>query len=327
MNIPPDDHNAPPPGLGFDPNLAMSGDVSLTGQNKSKLPLVLVGLLLAGGGGFLFWQSKKHRDDRVKQVKFMEEFQQYEKDDLVKFWECTLGPKADGTTMQSPDIVTAKIDVMFASDFKAYPLRVGDECATIAKEVASKANSLVTLPEYTSAVDAYSKSIVKMSDALGEWAKAAPAQVEAKMVQKNVGDYASAWRGYTGGAPAKEVMGYDQFLHCAVPDADTKYKDDLALATAIFEQCKQPGYADKLNAECGKLLITDQTAPTKSWKTALQKFAPDTDAREQQAFDSCMRKGRKGKVKDNLVPFGQAWVDFRTARDAVLKIGQDALKE
>lgn len=330
MNIPPDDNSPPPPGLGFDPNLsaAMTGDVSLTGQNKSKMPLVIVGVLLVAGGGFLFWQSKKHRDDRVKHVKFIEEFQQYEKDDLTKFWECTLGPKADGSMMPSPDMVTTKVDVMFANDFKAYPIRLGDECATIAKEVASKVNSLVTLPEYTGPVDAYSKSIVKLSDALSDWAKTAPAQVEAKMVQKNVGDYATAWRGYTSGAPSKEVMGYDQFLHCAVPDADTKYKDDLELAKGIFEQCKGgTTYADKLNTECGKLLVTDQTAPTKDWKKAFTKFASDSDAREQQAFEGCMRKGRKGKVKGNLEPVGNAWVAFREAREAVLKIGAEATKE
>lgn len=329
MNIPPDDNNnPPPPGLGFDPNTsaAMLGDISLTGQNKSKAPLIILGVLVAAGIGFFVWQSKKTRDERVKHAQFMEDFQRFEQEDLSKFWACTLGPKADGTAMQSPDQVTRTVDVMFANDFKAYPQRLGDECATIAKEVASKAKSLVTLSDYDAPVDAYGKSIIAMSDALTEWAKSAPAQVEAKMAQKNFTDYSAAWHAYQGGPATKEIMGYDQFLHCAVPDVDTnsKYKDNLELAKSIFEQCKQLPYAEKLNADCGKRLTTDQTAPTKDWKKTIQKFA--SDDREQQGLEACMKKGRKGKIKDNLAPVGQAWVAFREAREGVLKVGADVLK-
>jgi len=32
------------------------------------------------------------------------------------------------------------------------------------------------------------------------------------------------------------------------------------------------------------------------------------------------------KIKDNLAPVGQAWVAFREAREAVLKVGADVLK-
>ena len=326
MNIPPDDQN--PPALdpsAYDPGAGLPADVSLTGKGGSKVPLIVAAALLIGGGGYFAYSAKKTRDDRVKHVKFIEELREFEKEELGKFWTCVLGPNADGVAMQSPEIVTGKVDVQFASDFRHYPTKITDECAQRAKDVQTKVGGLGALPAYTAPLDAYGKSVVAMSDALVAWAKVAPAQVQAKMVAKNVDDYGAAWHAYQGGAATPEIIAYDQFLHCAVPDADTKVKDNLALATQLFESCKDAGFREKLQDECGKLITDKPAAPTKGWKTALQKFSGED--RDVQAFGDCLKKARKGKLKDNLSPVGEKWIAFREAREALLKVGADALKE
>ncbi len=328
MNIPPDDNgnNTINPGLGFDPNAPLPPEMSLS-KKGSKMPLIIVGVLLAGGGGFLAYSAKKTHAERTVHAKFMEEFRDFEKEELGKFWSCAIGPNADGTTIAVPDQITTKVDQNFASDFRNYPTRVREECAQKAKDAATKANALMMLPAYTAPIDAYGKSIIAMSDGLEEWSKAAPEQVQTKMVGKNVDEYGNAWHSFAGGAPSPEVIAYDQFLHCAVPDADTKYKDSLELATKIHDSCKDTKYRDKLQEECGKLVTDKPAQPTKSWKTAQQKFGPDDETRELSAIADCLKKARKAKLKDNLSPVGLLWVKFREAREVVLKVGADALKE
>jgi hypothetical protein len=319
MNIPPDDQN---PGLGFDPNPI--ADYSLSKKGGSKVPLILVGVAVIGAIGYFVWSGKKQHEERKLNAQFMERFQGFEHDDLMKFWGCVLGPNTDGSTAQSPEQIMTKIDVMFAADFKAYPGRIQEDCAKAAKDAQNQVTGLGAPAAYVASIDAYGKTIVAMSDALNEWAKVAPDQVQAKMIGKNVEEYGGAYHAYAGGAPAAEVIAYDQFLHCADPQVDTR-KDNLTLAQALFESCKDAKYRDKLQNECGKLVIDKPAAPTKNWKTALQKIG--SESRDVDAFGDCLKKARKGKLKDNLSPVGKNWVAYRQAREAVLKIGQEALKE
>ena len=324
MNIPPDDNNLPPPIL--DPAYSQSmGDVSLT-KKGSKVPLIVVGLLIVGGGGYLAYSAKKTHAERTDHARFMEEFRNYETEDLGKYWACMLGPGTIGTNVNTPNAITQKIDQQFASDFRNYPTKVREECGQKAKDAADKANALQMLPQYTSAVAEYGKSIMAMQSALEDWSKVAPEQIQTKMVAKNLEEYGDAWHAFSGGAPTPEVIAYDQFLHCAVPDVDTKYKDDIELGKYIYETCKKdPAYGDKLQEECGKLITGKPAAPTKAWKATQAKFG--SGEAEGKSLLSCLKKSRKGKMKDNLSPVGEQWIKFREAREVVLKIGADALKE
>jgi hypothetical protein len=235
-----------------------------------------------------------------------------------------LGPNTDGSTAQSPEQIMTKIDVMFAADFKAYPQRAQEDCVSAAKDASNRVKGLDAPSAYTAAIGTYASSIVAMSDALSEWGKAAPAQVQAKMIGKNVEEYGGAYHAYAGGAPSPEIIAYDQFLHCADPQVDTR-KDNLSLAQALFESCKDAKYRDKLQDECGKLVIDKPAAATKNFKATIQKIG--SESRDVDAFGDCLKKARKSKLKDNLSPVGKDWVAYRQAREAVLKIGQEALKE
>lgn len=320
MNIPPDDQ-LPAGNLDAAP---LPDDLSLAGKKGSKAPLIIVGVLIAAGLGYFIYSSRKTLEERKVHASFLEHFQAWEKDDLLKFWVCTLGPNTDGATVPSPDAITAKIDQQFASDFKAYPGKLREECAKLAKDAADKLSTLGALPEYTGALQTYAKSVTAISDALEDWAKVAPEQIQSKMVAKNAEDYGNAWHAYQGGAATPEIIAYDLFLHCADADLE-KHKDNLELAKHLFEQCKQAPFRERMQNECGKLVTDKPTAPTKNWKQVLQKIG--ADSKDVDAVGDCLKKARKGKLKDNLAPVGMRWVAFREAREAVLKIGKDALKE
>jgi len=320
MNIPPDDQLSP---ANFDA-APLPDDLSLTGKKGSKAPLIIVCVLIAAGVGYFVYSSKKTLEERKVHASFLEHFQAWEKDDLLKFWVCTLGPNTDGATVPSPDMITQKVDQQFASDFRAYPGKLREECARLAKDASDKLSSLGALPEYSAALQTYGKSVVAISDALEDWAKVAPEQIQGKMVGKNVEDYGNAWHAYQGGAATPEIIAYDQFLHCADADLE-KHKDSLEFAKHLFDQCKAPPFRDRLQNECGKLVTEKPAAPTKNWKLVLQKLG--SESKDVDAFTDCLGKARRGKLKDNLAPVGMRWVAFREAREAVLKIGKDALKE
>src|SRR5262249_46455128 len=155
---------------------------------------------------------------------------------------------------------------------KAYPNRVREECAKDAKDAADKVTSLEALPQYKDAVVAYGKTIVGMSEALDDWAKAAPDQVAAKMIGKNAEDYGNQYHSFAGGNPSPEIIAYDGFLHCADPDL-VKHKDNLELATHLFEQSKTAGFCDHVQADCGKLLTDNKpTAASKDFKQIFTKI-------------------------------------------------------
>jgi hypothetical protein len=319
MNIPPDDSN-PPAGL----DTSSPADLSLS-KKSSKAPLIVVAVLLLGGVGFFVWNAKKTHEERKIHASFMEHFQAFEKEDLMKFWSCILGPNADGSIIPSPDVITQKVDVQFASDFRNFPNKVREDCAKAAKDAVAKLPTLGALPVYNESIDKYGKAILGIVDALDDWAKVAPEQVAAKMVGKNVEDFGNAYHAFTGsGAPAPEVIAYDHFLHCADADLD-KHKDNLELAKHLFEQCKDAKYRDKLQDECGKLVTDKPAQPTKTFKQVLGKISAED--RDVQAFSDCLRKARKGKLKDNLAPVGLRWVVYREARELILKTGAEALKE
>jgi hypothetical protein len=153
----------------------------------------------------------------------------------------------------------------------------------------------------------------------------APAQVQEMEIGKKVGTFGAAWHAFEGGKPGNDVIAFDRFLHCAVPGVDTM-KDGQALVEYLFNQCKNPAYIARVQDECGKELLADPPGqPTKSWQSALKKM--QADDRELSAFDDCLRKGRKGKRRDDLADVGKTWFEFTQAGRDIRKIGKEALKD
>src|SRR5262249_55228119 len=144
-------------------------------------------------------------------------------------------------------------------------------------------------------------------------------------IGKRMNSAGTAWHSFEVGKPANEVAAFDHFLHCAVPTVDSM-KDGQALVEFLFNSCKKPEFVEKLNAECGKELLNDSPAgPTKGFAGTQKKMGGDD--RDLSAFDDCMRKGRKGKRRDDLAEVGKAWVAWQEAGHEVRKIGKEALKD
>jgi hypothetical protein len=81
-------------------------------------------------------------------------------------------------------------------------------------------------------------------------------------------------------------------------------------------------FMDRIRKDCGPMLIVAdkeakvdaKSVPT--WKTSRKQFVED-DMRQLQAWESCGKKSRKGKKKEDLENFLSAVNDYMSARSGV----------
>jgi hypothetical protein len=211
-------------------------------------------------------------------------------------------------------------------DPKNFPSKVREECTPKAIDAKHKVETIAAQApdDYKPDLDKYGKSLQQLAAAFDSWSQIAPAQVADMEIGKKVGAAGASWHAFGGGKPENDVLSFDAFYHCAVPDLP-KMKDGQAVVEFLFKSCKDEKYVTRLNGDCGKLLLQDPPPPaSKDFKATIGKLAADD--RELSAFDDCMRKGRKGKRRDDLADVGRAWVDFMESGRAVRKIGKEALK-
>jgi hypothetical protein len=302
-------------------------DPSLSLQKKSsKTPIIIVGVIAAGVIGFFAWSATQKRAQREMHAAFMQKFADLEKDDVGKFWSCVLGDKVDVGMFPDNLALSQKITSSFGMDPKNFPAKVREECTPKAIDAKHKVDSMGALApdDYKADLDKYGKSLQQLAAAFDAWTQVAPAQVAEMEKGKKVGTFGAAWHGFEGGKPSNDVLSYDAFYHCAVPDL-AKMKDGQAVVEFLFKSCKDEKFVTRLNGDCGKMILQDPPpAQSKDFSATIRKLAPDD--RELSAFDDCMRKGRKGQRRDDLADVGRAWVDFMESGRAIRKIGKEALK-
>lgn len=300
------------------------GDLQLK-KPGSKTPMIIIGVLVLGLGGFFVFKAMKKQDERKMHAQVMEQFASLEKDDVGKFWSCVLGPNIDAGMFPDNLALSAKVTGQFGTEPKTYPTKVREECTPKAIDAAHKVSDIKAPAEYQESLNKYAAALKDLSSSFDAWSKIAPQQVADMEQGKKLDSAGSAWHSFAGGKPTPEVINFDRFLHCAVPTVDTM-KDGQALVEFLFASCKKPEYVEKMNAECGKELVADPPgAPSPKWQATQKKLGADD--RDMQAFDDCMRKGRKGKRRDDLADVGKAWVAWLEAGRDVRKIGKEALKE
>lgn len=317
MNIPPDDN--------ADPNAALDPNLDLSLKKKGgKGPLIAVAVIAAVAIGAVVYLQVKKRDERKMHAAFMETFADIEKNDVGKFWSCILGDKVDVGAFPDNLALSQKITSQFGMDAKNFPAKVREECTPKAIDAKHKLEKLSPPSEYLPPLGKYEAGLQELATAFDSWSKVAPAQVQEMEVGKRVGSFGAAWHAFDGGKPSTDVIGYDLFLHCAIPGVDGM-KDGQAVVEYLFNQCKNPAYVTRVQNECGALITADPPGvPSKNLVATVRKLAADD--RELSAFDDCLRKGRKGKRRDDLADVGRAWVGFMEAGHEVRKIGKEALK-
>ena len=77
---------------------------------------------------FLGFRSYQNRQKLKKHIGFMENFQEFEKNNVGAFWKCLFGKDGDGRRFNSPEALNMQIETALYSDPKTYPEKVNNEC-------------------------------------------------------------------------------------------------------------------------------------------------------------------------------------------------------
>ena len=326
MKIPPDldDPNAP---QGTPPSpQEVDANLSLT-KKTSKTPMIVVGLLLVGGVGFVMFRSMQQRKQKELHANVMKQFADVEKDEVVgKFWACLFGPGVDPGQFPNNLALSQRLEMSFTTDPKNYPTKVREDCTPKAIDARHKVESITAPAEYEPAFKKYEASLTALSAAFDDWAKLAPTHMEERLSGQKVATDGAAWHAFAGGKPGADVIAYDRFFHCAISTVD-KMKDGQAVVEYLYKQCKDQKYLDHLSKDCVTEVTTEGVpqAPTPGFKATVGKLAGDD--RELSAFDHCLHKSRANKRTDDSEAIGKAWKDYMDAGHDVREIGKAALAE
>ncbi len=316
------DPTTPPP----DPNLAaLGGDpgaVDLRGGGKSKLPMLLAGVAIAGGIGFAVFKMMHTRKQKELHAAVMGRFKDVESDKVAPFWVCLLGPNVDPGLFPDNLALGQRVEAAFAGDPLHYPEKVMDECVPKLKGVGDEAAALDAPADYHDALRDYGKAVDGLA-VIGEWAQHAKTRGVEREATNKINAAGTAFHAVDG-KPSPEAISYDRFLRCVFPDLD-KMADEQPMLEKLFEECKKPEFVSHLRDDCGKAMAASDGKEDKNFKDSLKKFGADD--RDLSALADCFKKGRKGEKRDEMAPFGKAWADYMKAGGAVRKIGKDALKE
>ncbi len=326
MNIPPDlnDPNDPNAHAGAPPEL--NADFALK-KKGSKTPLLVGGVLVAAAIGFFAYRAMQTQKTREMHAAVMKQFADVEHDEVVgKFWACLLGPGVDPGAFPNNLALSQRLESAFAVDPKNYPSKVREECTPKAIDAKHKVEAIQAPAMYDAALKAYAASLVQLSTAFDDWSKVAPTHLAEREVGNKVQTFGSAWHAFGGGKPGNDVIGYDRFLHCAIPTVD-KMKDGQAVVEFLFKQCKDQKYLERLQNECGKEVTTEGVPQmaTPGFKGTVAKLQGDD--RELSAFDDCLRKSRKAKRSDDSEEVGKAWLGYMQAGQKVREVGKEALSD
>ena len=179
-----------------------------------------------------------------------------------------------------------------------------------------------TPDELTGPIDKYRESLPKLQSGLEDYAEKIKARGTTKDTDQLIQELGTVW--HTTPDITAETAAFEKFLYCAIPDL-AKKKDAQEVLEFMSDACfkKDPvAFMDRIRKDCGPLLVVAdkeakvdaKSVPT--WKASHKQFLEE-DMRQLQAWESCGKKSRKGKKKEDLENFLNAVNDYMSARSAV----------
>lgn len=287
--------------------------------------------------GFLAYRSHKSREQRKLHVAFLEQLQDYEKNQVNGFWRCLFGKEGDGRRFNQAEQLNNQLEAALYADPKSFPEKVSGECVKKALDASRKVRdfSPPAPAVYEQSLDEYGKALAGLANSLNTWAEGAGKRVETKLRENKISSAGDAWSATDNPNKADPAAWqYDTFLHCSVPNLD-KMKDAQELLEFLASQCTEnkakgwksnPEFLAKLRDKC---IPEAQEVPTKTpatFKATFNKYGAEYE-RMSQAWGMCLRKMTKESKKDDLEQFDKAWVESVNASTKLRKVAKENLPD
>jgi hypothetical protein len=292
-------------------------------RRRNRKIIMGVALAIVAGVGFRMWKERERKAAAQGKLNYAEKFVELEKRETGAFWNCVMASEVDVGMFAKAEHFQQRIESAYFTQQKTFSDYLVTECVPKIERARQAFGELRDAPtELAGPIEKYRETLPRLQSGLEDYAEKLKNRGSVKDVDQLIQDTGSAW--HSTPDPTGEAVAFEKFLYCAVPGL-AKMKDAQELLQFLADQCfkKDPvAFMDKVHSDCGKLVtnvdkdakISLKSVPT--WKATHKRFFEE-EARQLQAWESCGKRSRKGKKKEDLENFLLAVNDYMAGRAAV----------
>jgi len=298
-------------------------------RKRNRMIVVSIAVMVAVALGFLQWKERNRKAAAQEKLRTFETWAEMEKRETGSFWNCVMASEVDVGMFTKAEQFQQRIESAYFTQQKTFADYLTTECVPKIERARQAFGGLRDAPaELAGPIEKYREALPKLQSGMEDYAEKIQKRGSVKDADQLIQETGNAW--HSTPDPTPEAVAFEKFLYCAVPGL-AKMKDSQVLLEFLADQCfkKDPvAFMDKVRADCGNLLnVADKEAKVNpksipTWKTTHKLFFEE-DARQLQAWESCGKRSRKGKKKEDLENFLLAVNDYMAARAGVASAARD----
>jgi hypothetical protein len=292
-------------------------------RRRNRMIMGLIGLVVISFVVFKQVQDRNRKAAAQDKLNFAEQFVELEKRETGAFWNCVMAHEVEIGMFTKGEQFQSQIESAYFTQQKTFADYLSTECIPKIERARQAFGGLKDAPsELVGPIEKYRETLPKLQAGLEDYAENIKKRGTTKDTDQLIQELGNNWH-MTADITA-ETAAYEKFLYCAIPGL-AKMKDSQEVLEFMSDQCfkKDPvAFMDRVRKDCGQLLVVadkeakvdPKSVPT--WKQSHKQFLEE-DMRQMQAWESCSKKSRKGKKKEDLENFLAAVNDYMTARSTV----------
>jgi hypothetical protein len=292
-------------------------------RKRNRMIIGGIGAVIIGFVIFRQVQDRNRKAAAQEKLNYAEKFVELEKRETGAFWTCVMAHEVDIGMFTKGEQFQQQIESAYFTQQKTYVDYLTTECIPKIERARQAFGGLRDAPsELAGPLEKYRESLPKLQSGLEDYMENIKKRGTSKDTDQLIQELGTVW--HTTPDITAETAAYEKFLYCAIPDL-AKKKDAQEVLEYMSDQCfkKDPvAFMDRVRNECGALLVVAdkeakvdaKSVPT--WKQSHKQFIED-EMRQLQAWESCSKRSRKGKKKEDLEQFLAAVNDYMAARSGV----------
>jgi hypothetical protein len=292
-------------------------------RKRNRMIVGGIGLVIIAFVIFKQVQDRNRKAAAQEKLNYAEKFVELEKRETGAFWNCVMASEVDIGMFQKGEQFQQRIESAYFTQQKTFADYLTNECIPKIERARQAFGGLRDAPtELAGPIDKYREALPKLQSGLEDYAENIKKRGTTKDTDQLIQELGTVW--HTTFDITAETAAYEKFLYCALPGL-AKMKDTQEVLEFMSDACfkKDPvAFMDRIRKDCGQLLVVadkeakvdPKSVPT--WKNSRKQFVEE-DMRQMQAWESCSKKSRKGKKKEDLEQFLNAVNDYMTARSGV----------
>jgi len=298
-------------------------------RKRNRMIALAIGVVVVVALGYMQVKERNRKATAQQKLDYAAQFVELEKRETGAFWNCVMASEVDVGMFQKAEQFQQRIESAYFTQQKTFSDYLTTECVPKIERARQAFGGLRDAPtELAGPIEKYRGTLPKLQSGLEDYAEKLKKRGTVKDVDQLIQETGNAW--HSTPDPTPEAVGFEKFLYCAIPGL-AKMKDAQALLEFLADQCfkKDPvAFMDKVRADCGALVtIADKEAKVDAksvptWRTTRKLFFEE-DARQLQAWESCGKRSRKGKKKEDLENFLLTVNDYMAARAGVAGAARD----